>query len=131
MFYTTEQKYCLSAPIVIGSLERRDASIFTLVCATSGSPPTTVTWVKDGDTLVNDRMFQITQELRDGTTSLYDNVLRVDGRPDAVTGTYTCTVDNDLSSVTTQSITLSGKLPYVPSLNLWIYCVHGTRECIK
>ena len=99
----------LLAPIAIESLKRSDASIFTLSCITSGSPPTTVIWVKDGSTLVNDRTFQITQRLQDGTTSTYESILMVDGGPNAVTGTYTCTVNNDLSSATTETIILSGR----------------------
>ena len=60
--------------------------------------------------LVNDRTFQVTQRLQDGTTSTYESILMVDGGPNAVTGTYTCTVNNDLSSASTETIILSGRL---------------------
>ena len=94
---------------MIDSLERNDASTFTLNCTTSGSPPTTVTWLKEGSILSNDETFQTTQILHDGTTSTYSNLLMVDSGPIGVIGTYLCRVSNDISQDTEATITLMGE----------------------
>ena len=112
---------------MIDSLNRNDASTFTLNCTTSGSPPTTVTWLKDGSTLTNDETFQTTQILRNGTTSTYDNLLMVVSGPIGVIGTYVCRVSNDISPDTQESTTLRGEcsvknIKYIP-LNV----LYGTQ----
>ena len=71
----------------------------TLTCVSTGSPATTVTWMKDGQSLITDGSshYLLSQTITDRRSSTYSNVLTVrDGVPGGVTGTYNCTVCNDL-----------------------------------
>ena len=65
--------------------------------------------MKDSSVLSNDETFQTSQTLRNGTTSTYDNFLMVDTGPIGVIGTYVCTVSNDISQDTEETITLIGE----------------------
>ena len=66
----------------------------TLTCVSTGSPPTNVSWIKDGVPLTSD--YIISQNVTERRASTYDNVLTV--RPEGAAGTYNCTVSNVLGS---------------------------------
>ena len=72
----------------------------TLTCVSTGSPATTVSWVKDGVPLsIDGSTYQLTQTITDRVSSTYSNVLTVsETAPTGIAGTYTCTVSNDLGT---------------------------------
>ena len=72
-----------------------------MTCVSTGSPATTVSWMKDGLPLITDGStdYTLTQTVTDRVSSTYSNVLTVsEGAPGGVAGTYNCTVTNDLGS---------------------------------
>ena len=77
-----------------------DKETHTLTCVSTGSPATTVSWVKDGVPLsIDGSTYQLTQTITDRVSSTYSNVLTVsETAPTGIAGTYTCTVSNDLGS---------------------------------
>ena len=79
----------------------------TLTCVSTGSPATTVSWMKNGDFLFVDDStdYTLTQSITDRASSTYSNVLRVsEGAPGGVAGTYTCTVYNLLGNSTREVV---------------------------
>ena len=66
----------------------------------TGSPATTVSWMKDVLSLsIDGSTYQLTQTVTDRASSTYSNVLTVsEAAPTGVAGTYTCTVSNDVGS---------------------------------
>ena len=77
-----------------------DEDARTLICVSTGSPPTTVSWMKDGVSLYIDRStYQLAQTVTDRFSSTYSNVLTVsETAPNGIAGTYTCTISNDLGT---------------------------------
>ena len=73
----------------------------TVTCVSTGSPATTVSWMKDGQPLnITDdgsTDYTLTQTVTNRVSSTYYNVLTV-SEGVSVAGTYTCTVTNDLGS---------------------------------
>ena len=72
----------------------------TLTCVSTGSAATTVSWMKDSQSLsIDGSTYQLTQTVTDRASSTYSNVLTVSETAlTGVAGTYTCTVSNDLGS---------------------------------
>ena len=73
----------------------------TLTCKSTGSPATTVSWMKDGLLLTTNGStgYTLTQTVTNRSSSTYSNVLTVsETATNGVTGTYTCTVANDFGS---------------------------------
>ena len=73
----------------------------TVTCESTGSPATTVSWMKDGLLLTTDGStgYTLTQTVTDRPSSTYSNVLTVSETvTGGVAGTYTCNVTNDLGS---------------------------------
>ena len=71
----------------------------TLTCTSTYSPATTVTWMKDGDTLDIDGVkYKTYQTVTSRQSSTYQNVLVVDDVIENITGTYTCKVTNKFGS---------------------------------
>ena len=68
-----------------------ETPMFTLTCASSGGPATTVTWERDGVQLMDDSEYSISQVVEDTVQAVYSNRLSVYGR---LTGVYRCIVDN-------------------------------------
>lgn len=103
--------YCTqhAVPVSILSLGESTETVFTLRCTSTGSPPTNLTWTKDGEVVTADENFEVTQILRSGVISSYDNLLKINSEPSEVVGTYTCTVDNSISEPIEQILVIEGK----------------------
>ena len=73
----------------------------TLTCVSTGSPPTVVEWMKNGQPLtINGSLHSLSQTVTDRAASTYDNTLTVSETvPGGMAGTYTCNVSNILGSV--------------------------------
>lgn len=82
-----------------------NSSVFTLNCTSTGSPPTTAIWTKDGDVLPD---YLINQILRDGQTSTYDTLLSADTTANELIGTYTCTVLNSAGQSNVERLIIQG-----------------------
>ena len=76
-----------------------------LTCTSTGGPPTIVTWRKYG-ALVNDSLYQKSQEVLNTTTATYKNTLFSHNIADLV-GSFTCSVSNARGSNST-SISTNG-----------------------
>ena len=74
----------------------------TLTCVSTGSPPTVVSWMKDGENITIDgHHFSLSQTITDRLSSTYSNTLTVrEGVTGGVTGIYNCRVSNVLGSET-------------------------------
>ena len=71
----------------------------TLTCVSTGSPATTVSWMRNGLSIDDSTGYTLTQTVTDRVSSTYSNVLRIsEGAPGGVAGTYSCTVSNELGS---------------------------------
>ena len=86
-----------------------------------------MTWRKDGTVLGSGGQYEMTQRLQDGTTATYENILVVSGTPSVLLGVYSCSILNEIGTVT-RNITVNGessslfKLP--PFLNIQIVSHH-------
>ena len=69
-----------------------DRNSTTLTCTSTGGPPTTVTWRKNG-VLVDLSLYEQSQRLVDAMEATYQSVLFNDNVTDFV-GTFTCEVSN-------------------------------------
>ena len=90
-----------SSPTVLPTImtPTYDEESRTLTCVSTGSPATTVSWMKDGLPIDDSTHYTLTQTITDRVSSTYSNVLTVsEGAPGGVAGTYTCTVSNELGS---------------------------------
>ena len=101
--------FFIIAPISVLSLQESSVAVFTLNCSSSGSPPTNVTWIKDGEMVAMSGNFTTKQDLRDGVTARYDNILTSSLQPSEVLGTYICLLDNLVSAPSEETLTLQGK----------------------
>ena len=101
-------------PPIIPDLTYQAESL-TLTCVSTVSPATTVSWMKVGQPLTTDgsSYYTLTQTVTDRTTSMatYSNVLTVH-EGIGVTGTYTCTVTNDLGS-NSSTVVAPGEFPFL------------------
>ena len=68
----------------------------TLTCTSTGGPPTTVTWKKDGIMITLNATHQQTKNVVDAVAGTYQTVLTIDPSLDQsdIVGTYNCTVRN-------------------------------------
>ena len=98
---------CTGAPGMEPLTYHEDNRTFT--CVSTGSPATTVSWMKDGNNITIDgNQYSFSQTIIDRTSSTYRNVLRADA-PGGVAGVYNCTVTNVLGSNST-SVVAVGEL---------------------
>ena len=79
--------------------------IYTLTCTSTGSPPTTVTWMRNEVTLSAKEKYTSSQILINRQSSTYDNVLTIKG--DAM-GNYTCKISNSRHETLAEK-TINGK----------------------
>ena len=83
-----------------------DRNSTTLTCTSTGGPPTTVTWMKDG-VPVNESIYQQSQIVVHTENATYENVLFNDNVANFV-GTFTCEVSNVRRTVQ-ESVALNGE----------------------
>ena len=89
-----------------------DSQTFTLLGDTSGGPPTTYTWRRDGQVITNSSSYSISIQTRERTNagfqnSRYRSTLTVTGR---LPGVYQYSVTNRVTSgMVTDSFTIDGK----------------------
>ena len=78
----------------------------SVTCISTGSPATVVSWMKDGVIIDESSTdYTLTQTITNRATSTYNNILTVnEGAPGGVTGTYNCTVTNDIGTATDQLV---------------------------
>ena len=83
------------SPSITSLLFDRDNTTFR--CSSTGGPPTTVIWRKNG-VLVNDSLYQQSQRVADTETATYESILFNEDITNLV-GTFTCEVSNIRSTV--------------------------------
>ena len=98
----------VTVPVEILSLDESSGTVFTLNCISTGSPPTNLTWTKDGEVITSDNNYEVIQVLSNGVTTTYDNILKVHSQLSEIVGTYTCMIDNSVSVPVEQTITIGG-----------------------
>ena len=74
-----------------------DGYNITLSCTSSGSPPDTFTWMKDGDTTVL-QSTSMTAVEHTNTGSVFSSNYTINVLSISDNGTYTCTVTNPIGS---------------------------------
>ena len=95
----------LGSPSVTSLFLNRSA--MTLTCTSTGGPPTTVTWRKNG-VLVNDTLFHQSQRVVDTNTATYENLLISHDIANLI-GNFSCLVSNDRGT-REQTVELNGML---------------------
>ena len=94
------------SPSIISFLFERNTT--TLICTSTGGPPTTITWRRNG-VPVDERLFWQIQIVVDSVTATYENILDTDNTSNFI-GTFTCEVSNirgaDLEILTHGTIAL-------------------------
>ena len=83
-----------------------DKTSTTLTCTSTGGPPTTVKWRKDGVS-VNTSLYQQSKRLVDAESATYLNTLVTDNVTDFAS-TFTCEVSNSRHSFQ-ETVELNGK----------------------
>ena len=77
-----------------------DDGIYTITCTSTGSPPTTVTWMRNQVTLITSESDQgkytSSQIVVDRRLSTYDNILTIKGDDFDALGNYTCNISNSI-----------------------------------
>ena len=87
-----------------GAVEAKDltfeSSKHALSCTSTGGPPTTVSWMKNGDQLtVDETTYVQTQKIIDTNSSTYITILFINvSDHNEVIGNYTCGVNNSRST---------------------------------
>ena len=82
--------YCPGSPSITSL--RFDRNSTTLTCTSTGGPPTTVSWRKDG-VPVDLSLYEQSQQLVDAESATYQSILFNDNVTNFV-GTFTCEVSN-------------------------------------
>jgi hypothetical protein len=118
----TEFSYTFSGPPVIESLEYgvNEHGLYMIKCTTSGTPPTRITWRRNGVGIDrNDGTYKQTQSLINRTKTEYHNVLMVDGSFEDAIGSYSCTVDNShgTSEIVSRTIKCNTAIIILPHYN--------------
>ena len=81
--------------------------VFTLTCTSTGGPPSTVSWSRDGTLLSDNSTYSIASQVINSTTATYTHTLTVTGR---LEGEYKFNVSNIRTpSASTSSLTVVGK----------------------
>ena len=107
--------YCPGSPSITSLLFDRNST--TLTCTSTGGPPTTVTWRKDGQ-LINEALYQQSQQLVDAEDAIYQNVLFDDDVASFV-GSFTCEVSN-VRGTAQETTELNGKGILYVGQKTWI-----------
>ena len=83
---------------------------YTITCTTTGSPPTTASWTRNGIELTTSEekgKYTSSQIVIDRTSSTFDNVLTIKGSYADAVGDYKCNLSNTLG-VATANKTING-----------------------
>ena len=84
-----------------------DPPVFTLTTNSTGGPPSTVSWSRDGTLLSDNSTYSIASQVINGTTSTYTHTLTVTGR---LEGEYKFNVSNIRTPLpSTSSLIVVGK----------------------
>ena len=86
-----------SGPPVINSLEYgvNSAGLYVITCTTTRSPPTAVTWTRNGVLIEhNDGRYKSSQTIVNRSGTVYENKLTIDGSFEDAVGDYSCTAEN-------------------------------------
>ena len=105
-----------SVPPVIEDLNYGLSSegLYSVTCITSGTPPTSVTWTRNGVVItVNESMYQSTQVLIDRNGTIYGSFLTINGTFEDAVGDYSCTAENSLGASDTVNRTIKGMMDNV------------------
>ena len=79
------------------SYSTSNSTAMTLVCQTQGSPPSNITWYRDGTPLdINGNTTDMTVNVTNRTSSYFEVTLNICDSPDAIAGRYICEVENNL-----------------------------------
>ena len=85
-----------------------DPATRTLTCTSTGSPATTVTWLREGTVLtIDETVYTATQDVTDRRASTYENVLTIAAVDDTTVGTYSCSVENTLGTSQTMEVEIT------------------------
>lgn len=106
-----------------------NSSSQTLTCSSAGGPPTTVTWKKNGWSLMIDgTTYQQSQRVINQTDSTYDNLLHIKSNLDNAMGNYSCSVRNSRSALESNStnFTINGIYCSNSTVRTLCYCFHHT-----
>ena len=100
---------------------------FILTCTSSGSPVTTVTWMRDGEVLTENGNYIITSwMLLHPESATYTHTLTVTGR---LVGKYECNVTNIWTPSSSRNLSVEGELVYFMRDNFMFYsqsiCICG------
>ena len=94
-----------------------DGSILTLTCTTSGGPPTTLLWLRDGSPLGIDNLtYRQVQNVLSMEIATYETTLTADALSSLV-GDVHCIAGNDRGSITSNNITISSKFELIFTLH--------------
>ena len=123
-FMYTHMTLCsyTAVPPIISKMEYSAVGdgTYSIICTTTGSPPTTVSWMRNGDELttsVGAGRYTSSQTVIDRPSSTYDNVLTIKGSYEDAVGDYSCDISNSLGA-TSANKTINGNENFVPSLML-------------
>ena len=102
-----------AVPRVMAMERNLSSSLSTLTCTSTGSPPTNVIWMKDGETLItNGTTYSLTQTLVDRVTSTYNNTLTIEARFADIIGEYSCKVGNSIGTSNVQETYIKGRVNF-------------------
>ena len=79
----------------IVSVRKVSSPSVVINCSTIGLPPTRVNWTRGGMQLVNNQTYQLSQFLKDRTTSAYSNLLTINQTLQQSRGFYRFAVDSE------------------------------------
>ena len=83
---------------------------FILTCTSTGSPPTTIMWQKDGHNItVDGSKFKLARSIVNRRASIYDNILTIDDEYANLLGTFSCRVENEFGSSYTKTVDAVGE----------------------
>ena len=97
-------------PPVISNLEHKISedryySEHSLICTTTGSPPTSVTWMRNDTELINCSVFQ---RLTDRHNSTYENTIILSLSDENLVGEYSCSAENIIGKSNVTTIFIEG-----------------------
>ena len=102
-------------PLTISKMEYSAVGdgTYTITCTTTGSPPTTASWTRNGIELTTSEKGKYTssQIVIDRTSSTFDNVLTIKGSYADAVGDYSCDIVNSLGLITANKTITGMVLP--------------------